>query len=123
MQYKKALALYDRLPENTFQKYRILNNMSVLFLDWGKAEEALTYLTQARPLGKALGGLSEAESDNNFSRAWRMLGEREKELACLKKAVPVLEQNYGSGHPKVIDAKRRLLAASEGRGDIGENII
>ncbi len=123
VQYKKALALYDRLPENTFQKYRILNNMSVLFLDWGKAEEALTYLTQARPLGKALGGLSEAESDNNFSRAWRMLGEREKELACLKKAVPVLEQNYGSGHPKVIDAKRRLLAASEGRGDIGENII
>ena len=82
--------------------------MSVMFLDWGKPGEALKYLTEAEPLGKAFGGLSEAESANNFSRAWRMLGDREKELAYLKEAVPVLEQNYGSEHPKVVDAKRRL---------------
>lgn len=106
--YKKALALYDKLPENNFPKYRILNNMSVMFLDWGKPEEALAYLTKAGPLGKAFGGLSEAESANNFSRAWRMLGDREKELAYLQKAVPVLEQYYGSEHPKVADAKRRI---------------
>lgn len=106
--YKKALAVYDKFPKLHFPKYRILNNMSVVFLDWGKPEEALKYLTEAYPLGKALGGLSEAESANNFSRAWRMLGDREKELACLKKALPVLEENYGSDHPKVVDAKKRL---------------
>ena len=106
--YKKALALHDKLSVSSFPRYRILNNMSVMFLDWGKPEEALKYLTQAEPLGKAFGGLSEAESANNFSRAWRMLGDREKELAYLRKAVPVLEENYGSEHPKVVDAKRRL---------------
>ena len=106
--YEKALALYDKLPENNFPKFRILNNMSVMFLDWGKPGEAIKYLTEADPLGKAIGGLSEAESANNFSRAWRMLGNREKELDYLRKAVPVLEQCYGSEHPKVVDAKRRM---------------
>lgn len=106
--YKKALTICDKLPENLFQKYRILNNMSVMFLDWGKPREALEYLTEAEPLGKVFGGLSEAESANNFSRAWHMLGDREKELACLRKAVPVLEENYGSDHPKVVEAKRRM---------------
>ncbi len=106
--YKKALALYDKLPGYNFQKYRMLNNMSVMFLDWGKPEKALAYLTEAYPLGKEFGGLSEAESANNFSKAWRMLGDREKELSYLRKAVPVLEQNYGSEHPKVVEAKQRL---------------
>lgn len=108
MYYKRALVIYDKLPENNFSKYRILNNLSVVFLDWGKPEEALKYLTEAYPLGKAFGGLSEAESANNFSRAWRMLNDREKELTYLRKAVPVLEECYGSEHPKVVDAKRRM---------------
>lgn len=111
--YKKALAIYDKLPGNGFSRYRVLNNMSVMFLDWGKPEEALEYLTEAYPLGKTFGGLSEAETANNLSKAWRMLGDREKELAYLKEAAPVLEQFYGSEHPKVADAKQRLQEGTD----------
>lgn len=114
--YKKVLAIYDKLPESGFSRYRVLNNMSVMFLDWGKPEEALAYLTEAYPLGKAFGGLSEAESANNLSKAWRMLGDREKELTYLKEAAPVLEQFYGSEHPKVVDAKQRLTEDGDRTG-------
>ncbi len=106
--YKKALAIFEMIPGFDFQKCRILINMSVMYLDWEKPEEALDCLTKAEPAGKEMGGLTEAELNNNFSRTWRMLGDREKELEYLKKAVPVLEQFYGSGHPKVEDAKLRI---------------
>lgn len=106
--YKKALAIYEMLPGHEFSKCRILNNMSVMYLDWGKSKEALDCLTKAEPIGKEMGGLAEAELNNNFSRAWRMLGNREKEVVYLEKAIPVLRQFYGEEHPKVVDAGQRL---------------
>lgn len=79
-----------------------------MYLDWGKPKEARSYLEEALPIAEKLGGLGLAENQNNLSKAWRQLGDREKELYYLKEAAPALEQFYGSEHPKVIDAKRRL---------------
>lgn len=106
--YKKTLSIYSVMPGADFDKMRIMNNMGVMYLDWSKPEEALTYLTQSWEIGKTMGGLPAAENANNLSRAWRMLGDREKELSYLREAAPVLEQFYGSEHPKVVDAKKRL---------------
>lgn len=106
--YREALDIYRQQPGHEFDRHRVLNNMSVMFLDWGKPEEALLYLEEALPIAQELGGLGLAENENNLSKAWRQLGDREKELQYLRKAAPVLEQFYGSEHPKVADAKRRL---------------
>lgn len=106
--YEKAYAIYERLPEQDFRKYRLFNNMSVMYLDWRKPAKALDCLTKAEPIGRKMGGLSEAELNNNLSKAYHQLKDRKKELYYLREAAPVLEQFYGSEHPKVIDAKKRL---------------
>ena len=83
--------------------------MGVMYLDWEKPEEALTCLEEAYRLGVDMGGLAAAEPANNLSKAYRLLGSREEELRYLQEAAPVLEQFYGSAHPKVVDAKERLM--------------
>lgn len=107
--YEKAFAIYEQLPEQDFRKNRLLNNMSVMYLDWGKPKEALDCLMKAEPAVREMGGLPEAELNNNLSKAYYQLKDREKELHYLREAVPVLEQFYGSEHPKVVDAKKRLV--------------
>lgn len=106
--YEKAYAIYEQLPEQDFRKNRLLNNMSVMYLDWGKPKEALDCLMKAEPVAREMGGLPEAELNNNLSKAYHQLKDREKELHYLREAAPVLEQFYGSEHPKVVDAKKRL---------------
>ena len=106
--YKTALAIYENLTGFAFEKHRILNNMSVMFLDRGAPKDALLYLPKAYEQAKAFGGLALGETANNLSRAWRMLRERKKELLYLEEALPILEQFYGPEHPKVVDAKARL---------------
>lgn len=108
MSYKKALAVYESLKGHEFEKHRILNNMSVMYLDQKLYEKALECLPEAYEEAKVMGGLALAETGNNFSKAWRGVGNREKELEYLKEAAPVLEQFYGGEHPKVIDARARL---------------
>lgn len=107
-QYKKVLHIYDTVEGHAFERHRILNNMGVMYLDWEKPKEALPCLEEAYRAGLDMGGLAAAEPANNLSRAYRLLGDREKELHYLREAAPVLEQFYGSAHPKVIDAKKRL---------------
>lgn len=107
-QYKKALDIYMSLDGYDFEKHRILNNMSVMYLDREMPECALEYLPEAYERGKVLGGLAFGETANNMSKAYRALGNREKELEYLKETAPILEQFYGSEHPKVVDAKSRL---------------
>ena len=108
--YKEALAIYMSLEGYDFEKHRILNNVSVMYLDRGMPETALEYLPEAYERGKILGGLALGETANNFSKTYRALGNREMELKYLKEATPILEQFYGNEHPKVIDAKARLEA-------------
>lgn len=107
--YKKVLRIYDTVEGHAFERHRILNNMGVMYLDWEKPEEALTCLEEAYRLGVDMGGLAAAEPANNLSKAYRLLGSREEELRYLQEAAPVLEQFYGSAHPKVVDAKERLM--------------
>lgn len=108
--YKKAVALYGKMPGHAFSKCRVVNNMCVMYLDWNRPEEALRYLTEVYPEAREIGGILEAEINYNLARTWRMLGEEEKSLAFLREAAPVLEQYYGSQHKKVIEAKNRLAA-------------
>ena len=106
--YKEALDIYMSLEGYDFDKHRILNNMCVMYLDNNMPEAALEYLPETYERGKQLGGLALGETANNYSKAYRVVGNREKELEYLKEAAPILEQFYGSEHPKVIDAKERL---------------
>lgn len=100
--------LFVILEGYDFEKHRILNNMSVMYLDQDMPETALEYLPEAYERGKALGGLALGETANNYSKAYCALCNREKELEYLREAAPILEQFYGSEHPKVVDAKERL---------------
>ena len=106
--YQEALDIYMSLDGYDFEKHRILNNMSVMYLDRNMPETALEYLPEAYQRGKVLGGLALGETANNLSKAYRAMCNREKELEYLKEATPILEQFYGGEHPKVIDAKNRL---------------
>ena len=48
------------------------------------------------------------ETAYRLSQAYAALGNREKELECLKEALPIIEKFYGEEHPKVMDAKQRM---------------
>ncbi|MCM1057136.1 MAG: tetratricopeptide repeat protein [Firmicutes bacterium] len=106
--YQQAIALLENKPGYEYDRSRTINNMSVMYLDWGKPKEALHWLEKVRPFVCGTGGPGLAESSYNLSRAWRQLGDREKELQYLKEAAPLLEQYYGSVHPKVADVRKRL---------------
>lgn len=106
--YKEALDIYASLDGYEFEKHRILNNMSVMYLDQNMPNVALEYLSEAYERGKVLGGLALGETANNLSKAYHAIGDREKEIASLNEAIPILEQFYGKEHPKVEDAKARF---------------
>lgn len=65
------------------------NNMSVVYLDLGRPEEAIPYLTEALELAKENGlvGPAVAEPTWNLARVYRALGDEEKEDIYLKAAV------------------------------------
>lgn len=111
--YRRVLEVYESFPESSFYQYRVLVNMSVAYLDWNKPEEALECLNRAAPTSKSMGVLAGAELNNNFSKAWGMLGKHEEEKEYLCKALPVLEQVYGSEDPKVTEARRRFRTLEE----------
>ena len=114
--YQRAIVLLEHKPGHEFDRFRMINNMSVMYLDWEKPGKALFWLEDVRPFACEIGGLGFAESSYNLSRAWQQLGDREKELQYLKEAAPLLEQYYGGEHPKVKDAKRRLTKSLRGGG-------
>ncbi len=107
-EYHLALDIFRQMPEREYDRMRLLNNMSVMYIDWEKPKEALDCLKEALPLAEKMGGLGLAEVHNNFSRAYRQKGNRSKELQYLKLALPVMEANYGAEHPKVVDGRKRL---------------
>jgi len=111
--YRRVLEISESVPDSSSRKYHTLINMSVAYLDWKKPEEALDCLKKAAPEKEGLGELAEAEWNNNFSRACRLLGKRKEEMEYLSKALPVLEKVYGSGNPKVMEARKRFRALEE----------
>lgn len=71
-------------------------------IDDGRPEEAVIYLTEAYQLAeeKNLGEIACAEPAWNLARAYRLLGDEEKEKKFLTKALQGFRNNYAPEHPK-----------------------
>ena len=108
------LAVRNQLLKNGYREGSILlmvdNNMSVVYLDLGRPEEAIPYLTEALELAKENGlvGPAVAEPTWNLARVYRALGDEEKEDIYLKAAVEGFRECYPPEHPKRIAAEQRL---------------
>ena len=108
------LAVRNQLLKNGYREGSLLlmvdNNMSVVYLDLGKPEEAIPYLTEALELTKENGlvGSAVAEPTWNLARVYRALGDEEKEDIYLKAAVEGFRECYPPEHPKRIAAEQRL---------------
>lgn len=105
--YQKAFDISEQFDCDRFSIHRITNNLGVTFLSCGRLEEALECFASAYEIGREMGGLAQAEPANNLSKLWEELGDMQKALQYLEEALPVLEQFYGSEHPKVVEAKKR----------------
>ena len=108
------LAVRNQLLKNGYREGSMLlmvdNNMSVVYLDLGRPEEAIPYLTEALELTKENGlvGSAVAEPTWNLARVYRALGDEEKEDIYLKAAVEGFRECYPPEHPKRIAAEQRL---------------
>ena len=113
------LAVRNQLLKNGYREGSLLlmvdNNMSVVYLDLGKPEEAIPYLTEALELTKENGlvGSAVAEPTWNLARVYRALGDEEKEDIYLKAAVEGFRECYPPEHPKRIAAEQRLKERQE----------
>lgn len=92
---------------------RIGCNLAGICLDMKKPEDALVYLHDAVEEGRQSGGLPLGEALWSTAQAHRQLGDTEQEYHCLKEAVPLLEEAYGTEHPKVQAARERLETVKE----------
>ena len=113
------LSVRNQLLKNGYREGSLLlmvdNNMSVVYLDLGKPEEAIPYLTEALELAKENGlvGPAVAEPTWNLARVYRALGDEEKEDIYLKAAVEGFRECYPPEHPKRIAAEQRLKERQE----------
>ena len=93
------------------------NNIGVTCIDDGRPEEAVIYLTEAYQLAeeKNLGEIACAEPAWNLARAYRLLGDEEKEKKFLTKALQGFRNNYAPEHPKRLAAEKREQELNEKR--------
>ena len=110
------LAVRNQLLKNGYREGSMLlmvdNNMSVVYLDLGRPEEAIPYLTEALELTKENGlvGSAVAEPTWNLARVYRALGDEEKEDIYLKAAVEGFRECY----PQMC-IRDRSIKAAEGK--------
>ena len=107
--YQNIMSVYEGMEGLDYNKQTLLNNIGVLYLEWEKPGEAMEYLLKAYEMAKDIDKESMGETAYRLSQAYAALGNREKELECLKEALPVIEKIYGEEHPKVVDARERIL--------------
>ena len=110
--YQNILSVYEEMEGLGYNKRTLYNNIGVLYLEWEKPKEALEYLLKAYELAKDVDRDSQGETAYRLSQAYAALGECEKEQECLREALPIIEKMYGEEHPKVVDAKQRILVNS-----------
>ncbi|MBR5317814.1 MAG: tetratricopeptide repeat protein [Lachnospiraceae bacterium] len=110
--YRNILSVYEEMDGLDYNKQTLLNNIGVLYLEWEKPEEAMEYLLRAYDMAKDVDRDSQGETAYRLSQAYAALGESEKEQECLQEALPIIEKMYGEEHPKVVDAKQRILVNS-----------
>lgn len=107
-EYEKVLT-YAQQKNDTGVIQIFSNNIAVAYLELERPREALGYLDTALELARAQGGLAVGEAQRNRARAFRLMGAIQKEYACLIEAAPLLEESYGSEHPRTTSAKQRIL--------------
>lgn len=114
--YKEIL---DFAGENghTALHQRICCNLSGIYLDMERPQDALTHLRDAVEEGRRIGGLPLGEALWSTAQAHRQLGDSEQEYHCLKEAIPLLEAAYGKEHPKTQAANQRLIELEKERLD------
>lgn len=105
--YQNILSVYEEMEGLGYNKRTLYNNIGVLYLEWEKPEESMEYLLRAYELAKDIDRDSQGETAYRLSQAYAALGDFEKEQECLQEALPIIEEMYGTNHPKVVDAKNR----------------
>ena len=105
--YEQTLS-FARQAENGFWIQNTCNNLSVVWLETGQPEKALTCLDEALTYARPMGGLPLGAVLRNRARAFGQLGDMAQEYACLQEACPLLEAAYGPEHPRTIAAMERL---------------
>lgn len=93
---------------NLNEYYKAGNNLSVLYLDWGKPLKALTCLDEVMEYAKEVGGVLEIEVHNNRSRALDALGRSKEAYREISEWYEPLKRVYPENFPKVLLAKERL---------------
>lgn len=107
--YQNILSVYEEMEGLGYNKRTLYNNIGVLYLEWEKPGEAMEYLLKAYELAKDIDRDSQGETAYRLSQAYAALDNREKEQECLQEALPIIEKMYGEEHPKVVDARQRVL--------------
>lgn len=110
--YQNILSVYEEMEGLGYNKRTLYNNIGVLYLEWEKPGEAMEYLLKAYELAKDIDRDSQGETAYRLSQAYAALGNHEKEQECLQEALPIIEKMYGEEHPKVKDARQRILVNS-----------
>lgn len=106
--HKTAMELLGAHAEFALEKGRVLNNMAVMYLDWGRTEQALSCSKEAFEIGEKNNDLSMAEPAFNIAKCYRALKDTDKELEYLNKAYPVFEKFYTAAAEKTRQAKERI---------------
>lgn len=105
--YLELLA-YAKETDNTAFLSLFSNNLAVAYLELEQPENALPHLDTALELVRPQGGIALAEALRNRARAYRQLGDKQQEYACLAQASPLLDAVYGADHPRAAAARERL---------------
>lgn len=107
--YREVLAYYESLGVLS-ECVKARNNLASCYLDMGDAQTALDLLKEAKDHVNSMDPLLHGEIFRNLSRAYRILGNTEKEIPCLKESLPLLESVYGPEHERCTEMRERLAA-------------
>lgn len=106
--HKIALELVESNAQLAVQKSRVLNNMAVMYLDWGRTEQALSCSKQAFEISETKNDRQMAEAAFNLAKCYRALKDADKELEYLNKAYPVFDKYYTAEAEKTRQVKERI---------------
>ena len=107
--YLKGISIllsHHRLESQTHRAYTSLGD---LYIRWNKPKEALECLIEAQKFEEVVtGSVGRGEVQRNYARAYRLLGDLQKEKEHLLLAVPMLEEGYGPDHERTVEMRERL---------------
>ncbi len=103
-----ALEYVDNYTGYDRERGRILNNMGVMYLDWGKRNRAYACLQEAFEIAKDGNDIAMAEPAYNLARYYRLENNAKRELLYLNKACPVFVKFYTDNNEKTKEVKKRI---------------